>query len=598
MEITNKAYIIAAGVIICTAIFGAVIICFQLVGSLEKQQLVDHSYIVISKFQGLVSSLKDAETGARGYVITGNSTYLEPYNLAINQINNDYNELTKLTADNNNQQMRLANLQPLITERLSLLSQDIPLRTEIESDSAKANSLLGNGKQIMDNIRKIIGDATSEEQNLLDKRNKETTQANNFTILLVIIVTIVIIIVTILMAFLLKSSTKSELKERTKAIQSTEQLEKIKFALDESSLVAITDKNGTITYVNKKFCEVSEYTQEELIGQNHRILKSGFHNPEFYEDLWKTISSGRTWYGEIKNVSKHGKYYWVKTTIVPQLDDKGKPEQYIAIRTEITDRKNAEDELIEANKTIIENEKFRTQARILEETTKAKDQFAAMMSHEIKTPIIPITGYAELLLDGTLGTLTDNQKEKIQIIYENSTRMTRLIQDMIDSYRMGLNKLKLDMKEIGCNEIINQCMDSFKPLAEKQGIQLNNKSKDVLITCDPNRIQQVLNNLISNALKYVPPQQGIITVSTKLDDNYLVFTVQDNGTGIPKDKQSNLFHPFYQADTSLTRKSGGTGLGLSISKGLVELHGGKIWIESEEGKGSAFHFTIPTRIKN
>ena len=176
--------------------------------------------------------------------------------------------------------------------------------------------------------------------------------------------------------------------------------------------------------------------------------------------------------------------------------------------------------------------------------------------------------------------------------------MTRLIQDMIDSYRIGLNKLKLDVKEVRCNEIIDQCIESFRPLAEKQGIRLDSKSKDVLVTCDPNRIQQVLSNLISNSIKYVvQPSQGVITISTKLDDNYLVFTVKDNGAGIPKDKQSDLFRPFYQADTSLSRKPGGTGLGMSISKGLVELHGGRIWIESEEGKGTTVHFTIPINNK-
>ena len=364
-----------------------------------------------------------------------------------------------------------------------------------------------------------------------------------------------------------------------------EQLQEIKFALDESSLVAITDKNGTITYANKKFCDVSGYAHKELIGQNHRILKSGFHSPEFYQDLWKTISSGHVWLGEIKNVSKDGRYYWVKTTIVPFLDDEGKPEQYIAIRTEITDRKNAEEEL-------------RKSKEQLEELTRTKDQFAAMMSHEIKTPIVPIVGYTELLMDGTLGTLTDVQREKIKIIYENSLRLARLVQDMIDSYKMGLGKLKLDVKEVRCNEIIRQCIDSFRPLAEKLGVRLDNKSKDILVVCDPNRIQQVLSNLVSNSIKYVQPSQGLITISTKLDDNHVVFTVEDNGAGIPKDKQSDLFHPFYQADTSLTRKPGGTGLGLSISKGLVELHGGKIWIESDEGKGTAVHFTMPTMTKN
>ena len=353
----------------------------------------------------------------------------------------------------------------------------------------------------------------------------------------------------------------------------------LKKALDESSIVDITDKEGTIIDVNKKFEKISKYTRNQLLGQNHRILKSGFHTPEFYEDMWNTITQGKVWQRDVKNRARDGTYYWVKTTIVPFLGKDGKPEQYIAIRTDITNQKLLERRL----ESLLEN---------LKTIDMEKEEFAAMVSHELKTPLIPISGYAELFLDGSLGNITKIQREKIHVMYENSILLTTLIQDILDAQKIELKRLNLDIRTESIKEITKRCIDIFSPIAEQKGIKIIDETQDMMISGDPDRILQVLNNIISNAIKFVPIQYGTITINSRNDNDAVMISVKDNGIGIPKSKQKDLFKKFYQIDKSLTRKSGGTGLGLAISRGIIEAHGGEIWVESKENYWTTVNFTI------
>lgn len=280
----------------------------------------------------------------------------------------------------------------------------------------------------------------------------------------------------------------------------------------------------------------------------------------------------------------------------------------------------------------------------LEEADIAKEEFSAMITHELKTPLVPIIGYSELLLDGTLGTLTEKQRKKVHVLHENATSLLRLISDLLDVRKLELGQMKFDMIDAPVEQIVRQALASVKLLAQKKNIQvvykghgdgalLNDKNQSTLqsnpkglqealnrviynddeedgplddknqsiLQCDPKRLQQVLHNLLTNAIKFVPEDTGRIEVQTKVVEGnngnpqqpLVLFAVKDNGTGIPKDKQQNLFRKFYQVDTSLSRNVGGTGLGLAISKGIVEAHNGKIWFESEPGASTTFYFTIP-----
>jgi signal transduction histidine kinase len=231
----------------------------------------------------------------------------------------------------------------------------------------------------------------------------------------------------------------------------------------------------------------------------------------------------------------------------------------------------------------------------LAEVDKAKDEFSAMITHELKTPLVPIIGYSELLMDGSLGELTQKQREKIQIMHHSANSLLRLISDLLDARKLELGQMKFSIaNNVSAETIVKECMNSVLPLAEARGVALEYRAQDAKLKCDQKRIDQVLHNLLTNAIKFVSERTGRIEIYVeKNQDGQIVFAVKDNGTGIPKEKQQHLFKKFYQADTSMSRNAGGTGLGLTISKGIVEAHGGKIWFESQEGAGSTFYFTLP-----
>ena len=359
--------------------------------------------------------------------------------------------------------------------------------------------------------------------------------------------------------------------------------------LDELVIVSITDKDGNITYANKTFCKISKYTKKELLGQNHRILKSGHHPPEFYEDLWKTISNGRIWKNEIKNVAKDGSYYWVNTIISPILDKRGKPKQYISIRIDITKQKEVEERLKLQSR-------FKRRLDALKEIDKQKEEFASMVTHELKTPLSPIILYCELLRDKSQGELNADQLESVNEIYINAERLDMLIGDILDAQKLAMNMMTFSEQKIDIAKLLDKVMKDVSMMSDDKRIQfVNSNSSKSTILADEDRIIQTMENLIRNSVDFVPEEHGRIEIGARDVDNKVIFYVKDNGIGIPKDKQKNLFKKFYQIDTSHTRKHAGSGLGLAICWGIVRRLGGSMWFESEEGKGADFYFSIPKR---
>lgn len=224
----------------------------------------------------------------------------------------------------------------------------------------------------------------------------------------------------------------------------------------------------------------------------------------------------------------------------------------------------------------------------------SKDEFLAMITHELKTPLVPIQGYADILLRGHLGDLNKSQKERLEIIKASSASLLSLISDLLDAQKLDLGQLRIKTKQENLKSTVEKTIMVMSPQAQADQIELINGIKnDLYATYDDDRIRQVLTNLIKNSLKTVSPKTGKIEILAKDLPNEVRVSLKDNGKGIQKEKQKDLFKKFYQVDTSLTREKGGSGLGLSICKGIIETHGGKIWLESEPGKGTIVTFTIP-----
>jgi PAS domain S-box-containing protein len=387
-------------------------------------------------------------------------------------------------------------------------------------------------------------------------------------------------------------------KERTK------ELTDMTNALDATAIVLVTDRNGRITKINQKFIEITKYSEKELIGKNPCIVKSGYHHTDFFEQMWKTISHGKIFEGEIKNKAKDGTYYWVKTTIVPFLDENRQPKQYIAIQNDITDLKNIEYKLQEALKRDKESaeiikrhvEELKRTNIELRHKDKLKDEFLSMTSHELKTPLTPIIGWCGALkTPRILGHLAPQQRAAVDTIESNAVKLEKMISDMLDAQKLELNEMKFVVGEVQVDLLFNKIKKDFEPLLKEKNIQftISAESSGIRLQSDETRILQVLSALLYNSIDFVPKTGGRIKVTAETRYNNVVFCVEDNGPGIPKDKQEFLFKKFYQVDTSLTRKHGGTGLGLAISKGIVTRLGGTIWVETEEGKGSNFYFSLP-----
>ncbi|NOZ27177.1 MAG: PAS domain S-box protein [Chloroflexi bacterium] len=350
--------------------------------------------------------------------------------------------------------------------------------------------------------------------------------------------------------------------------------------------IVITDQDGTIQWVNPAFTRLTGYTATEAIGQNPRILKSGKQDRAFYQDMWDTILSGKIWRGELINRRKDGNLYVEEMSITPVYGDEGEITHFVAIKQDITERKRAEEELRQAKEAA-------------EAATCAKSAFVANMSHEIRTPLNAIIGMTSLLLDTNLDP---EQREFAEIIRSSSDALLVLINDILDFSKIEAGKMDLEYQPFDLRTCIEEALDLVATKAAEKGLDLAYLiDNDVPTTpiSDATRVRQILVNLLSNAVKFTHEGEVVVSVTGRpLDDRYYEFhfAVRDTGIGIPKDRQHRLFQPFTQIDASTTRQYGGTGLGLAICKRLTEMLGGSIWVESEEGKGSTFHFTIRARV--
>ena len=381
---------------------------------------------------------------------------------------------------------------------------------------------------------------------------------------------------------------------------SLKEVNDLKAALDEHAIVAMTNPQGKITYVNDKFCTISKYSREELLGQDHRIINSGYHSKQFIGELWTTIAHGNVWHGEIKNCAKDGSYYWVDTTIVPFLNEDGKPRQYVAIRADITERKRAEEEIRSLNAGLerrvaertIELQSAKEQA---ESADRMKSAFLANMSHELRTPLNGIIGFSEFLIDGKTGALTAKQTEYVTDIFNSGRHLLQLINDVLDLAKVEAGKIDLHPETFSVGEAIKEVCSAIEPMAQRKRLAISVKVEPSAdeVTLDKQKLKQVLFNLLSNAVKFTEDGGSVNIIGDLYDETRLRLQVRDSGIGIKPEDLDKLFFEFRQLDSGVARRHQGTGLGLALTKRIVEFQNGTIEVESKPGKGSTFTVILP-----
>ncbi len=421
------------------------------------------------------------------------------------------------------------------------------------------------------------------------------------------------------------SITIKELNQSKKLLQSSlREVSDYKDALDETTIIAITDQKGIIKKANQNFCKISKYREQELIGQDHRIINSGYHPKEFMRDLWKTIANGKIWKGEVKNKAKDGNFYWVDTTIVPFLNKQGKPFQYLSIRVDITKRKESEEQLNTLNKELaFQNEEKEKQKEELviankelafqnnEKEKRANElsianqdltSFTYISSHDLQEPLRKIQTFVSILLREEEGNLSESGKGYFQRMVKTASRMQNLIEDLLKYSRTKSGEKTLENTDLSI--LLSEVEKDMEELILQKNVTIKN-----LGLCNlniiPFQFRQLFHNLITNSIKFAKPKtpaqiqlKGEIVTGKSSNNKYLFeqkkychITYSDNGIGFDPQYNDRIFEVFQRLHSA--EEYTGTGIGLAICKRIVENHKGIITATGELGKGAQFDIYIP-----
>ncbi len=370
----------------------------------------------------------------------------------------------------------------------------------------------------------------------------------------------------------------------TKEKQEEQELRKLSHALEQSpSMIFITDVEGTIEYINPMFTKISGYAADEVIGKTPSILKSGETPLDVYADLWRTIKSGHDWRGELKDRCKDGSTFWAYAIISPVTNEKGEITNFVSMHEDITQRKEIE----------VREHKAMAQAEI---ANRAKSELLANMSHELRTRLNAIIGFSESMKVETFGPVgSDKNREYLDDIHQSGQHLLGLINDILDVSAIEAGALELGEENVNIADVVEASVRLIRPRADFGQVNVASTidPEIPLIYSDARRVKQVFLNLLSNAVKFTP-KGGEVTVSARLnEDGSLAVAVADTGIGMDEEEVTKALSTFGQVDSGLDRKHEGTGLGLPLTKGLMELHGGTLEIESEKGHGSLITVTFP-----
>ena len=327
-------------------------------------------------------------------------------------------------------------------------------------------------------------------------------------------------------------------------------LDEIRYALDQAAIVAITDHRGIITYANDKFCEISKYSRGELVGQDHRIVNSGYHPKAYIRDLWRTIAHGRVWRGELRNRAKDGSIYWVDTTIVPFLDGRGKPRQYLAIRSDITQRKIAEGQL-------------REQAALAH-----LGQLAAVVAHEVRNPLAGLRASLQVLDGRTTGS---RDREIISAMIQRIDGLNEKVDDLLLYARPKPPRLQA----LDVHAVLQEAAASARAATGHDVPPIDVQTQPgTRVLADPDMFRAAMLNLLMNAAQ--AGGSSPVEVTAAVTPTHCRVTISDRGPGIAEDIRDRVFEPFF------TTRANGTGLGLAVVRRLLDLQDGTVALHDSQ----------------
>jgi len=663
----------------------------------ESADLQKHTYEVLRTLDATKALLVDAETGQRGYLLTGDETYLDTYRVSIKNLDQVTGHLKDLTSDNPNQQKRIQVLEPLVEQKLAELQRTIDLRKQGAIASANQVVMQGSGKQWMDQIRSLLAEMADEESDLLNLRTQGTRESIVRSTTSIIIGTLVSIFLLALCFGLLSR----ELSERTRVQAALTNSEKwLSTTLGSiGDAVIATNMNGAITFMNSVAQSLTGWNVEEAQGKTMDLVfdivnkdtRRPVENP-----VKKVFREGKV-VGLADHtllISKKGREFDIEDSAAPIVTAAGENLGVVLVFRDITEVKKAREELEgvftlsidmiciagydgyfkrlnpawektlgystaelmarpysefvhpeDREATFQRAESFKTKGNIVaftnrylckdgsykwlmwnatpfaeqqmiyavarditefkqmqeglilakeeaERSNKFKDQFLSTMSHELRTPLNAVMGFSDMLSEERYGPLNDRQRRYVTHINTGGRHLLRLINDILDLSKIEAGRLQLAIESVPIKPSFAEVFDCLRPLADKKSqVLVVQSSPDLSVRADATRFRQVLMNLVGNAIKFTP-EGGKIELAAQQLGEVVRVEVRDSGPGIPAGEQQRIFEAFHRLQQS-DKTSEGTGLGLAITRRLVELHGGRLGLESEPGSGSCFYFTLP-----
>jgi signal transduction histidine kinase/CHASE3 domain sensor protein len=549
---------------------------------IENSARVTHTHQVLDALGGVLSQLKDAETGQRGYLLTGDERYLAPYQSAIGKVDGSIQRLQRLTADNPRQQRRLQALTRLVGAKLDELRQTVELRRNEGFVAAQAIVLTDLGRHLMEDIQALDYVIEAEEWTLLAQQAKLVKQDARNTQWTLVIGSMLSILLLLGAGHLLQRESDrrrhSEKKKAQALVEMDKRMRELHCLYEVVRIARTGDENAQV------FAEVAELMPQGWQYPEIARCRISFDGVDYLSDAFRE-SGWRQPASIVVAGEARGRIEMFYLEQCPEADE----GPFLKEERKVLD--NVAALLGEAVARLQVAEERQRYTQELERSNQELDEFAYVASHDLKEPLRGISLYASFLEEDFAGKLDDEGRRMLETLRRLSKRMETLIDNLLTYSRIGRGRLELRPNDL--NEVLNEALEGLEARLRAEGAEVRVIQRLPMVTCDRIRIREVLQNLVSNALKYNDSDPKIVEVGVSESEvAEPIIYVRDNGIGIKEEQLDSVFRIFRRLH-GRDKYGGGTGAGLTISKKSVEKHNGRIWVESTYGEGSTFYFTIP-----
>ncbi|MDB4952007.1 MAG: two-component hybrid sensor and regulator [Gemmatimonadetes bacterium] len=543
-----------------------------------------HTYTVLSESQGMQEALVDMEAGFRGFILTGDAGAGPAWRERRDAFRAHLAAAERLTRDNAPQTARLHAVEAL-AGRWMAMQQATGFDVAANAQAREAARARGAGPDdvrarsaVMRQVRRLLDEVTDDESALLRRRVGRAAALERVTGAALVVGGLFAVALAVGLGLLVTRRSRSlaaanaslaaEIGERRLAQRAAERLGRQTELILESADEGIcgVDVHGYATFLNPAAAALLGRAAADAIGRPVETVlpledEAGSHAGPVRDTL-RDGATHRLSAGTLRRTD--GSVFPVELVSAPVLED-GQIVGAVVTFRDVAERREVE---------------------------RMKDEFVSVVSHELRTPLTSLRGSLGLLAGGRAGEVSTSGQRLLDIAVQNTDRLVRLINDILDLERIRAGRVELEPRPVPAAELVRSAADLMEPMAEKGGVRLEADAPPVRVLADADRILQVLTNLISNAVKF-SPAGSTVAVSARAEGGRALFEVRDRGRGIPAPMLEAIFERFHQVDSSDARQKGGTGLGLAICRGIVEQHGGRIWAESAPGDGSTFRFTLP-----